>query len=280
MKKERTKKWTRKLFLLGAMILLFAMPVQAKAAASKKSLSMNKQYTKYDVTNDGKKDTILLTPVEGSYDYYSGLKIQVNGKTAYTIKNQYVYSFSAQLLTLSNNKAFLWVRGSGDNGDGTNLILQYNQKSGKFKKSADFESLFSKYGSHVYSKVKSVNGKKIVVNIYMVSFSLGTISFDVTYSYNSGSLKRSNSMSNCKVLNGGKKHNNLTANKNLTAYSKKSLSGKKYTIKKGKKVTISGFYLNGSKFLYKMKVSGNTRWMAFSKKVPSTYLFTDVFYAG
>ncbi|MCD7735843.1 MAG: hypothetical protein LUI07_02580, partial [Lachnospiraceae bacterium] len=180
-----------KLFLLFAAVLLCSLfsPGADAKAASNRTLSTGRTYTAYDVTGDGKADTIRLT--KGgytSYDMYTSLTVTVNGSTAYTYKDAYYYGFSVKLLTLNNGKVFLFITGWGDNDDGSAHLLQYKNSTKKFKKIADFGTMFYKYGFHVNSNVQSVSGNKIVIRTNLMSYSLAGVSFDMTFSYKSGSL--------------------------------------------------------------------------------------------
>ena len=96
-------------FIVCAMILSVGMPQAAYAKnanvknPAKAKLSLNTTYNGYDVTGDGKADTIRISSVSLEADEWNvGLKVEINGKKVLYKKDCYYYGIEASLCTLKN----------------------------------------------------------------------------------------------------------------------------------------------------------------------------------
>lgn len=286
MKREKSLKSLKSLLtvlLFCAAAVFFCPGGQVSAAAGVKKLSMGAQYQSFDITGDRKNDTVKFTGSK-EYDRYQRIRIYVNGKQAASIKLSYVYSIDLELITLSNGKPFLFLSGSGDNGDGERLILQYKNK--KLKKIIDVDSLWSKYGGHPYATVQSVKGNKVVLRQSLMSYSLGAgLQCDFTYKYQGGTLKRDGNTAkiirlSCLEYSGKKCY---TAQKSIPVYKNAGSTAKKsFTIKKGQGVYATAVWVKGKKMWIKVRVNGKTGWIPASKKyyLDSQKPFKEIMYAG
>jgi len=280
----------KNLFLLSAIVFFAGMLIPGRnvqaATAGVYTLATGKQYTQYDVTGDGKADKVKLTATGLSWDYNappSTLKIKVNGKTAYTLKTTIgVYEFDVKLLTLSNGKAYLFLDAAADaDMYHVTYILQYKKSSGKFKIVYDIQNLFQKYNPYVIAESQSVSGKKIVIRLNFMNYTLGGVYCDLTFKYESGSLTQKASMSISKIVsNRTNSGRTLTANKSMTAYKTATLKSKSFTITAGTKVTVSAFSYKNGKLAIKVQANGKTGWIAAATSYSSTQPFKEVYYAG
>ncbi|MCD8020110.1 MAG: hypothetical protein LUF92_11160, partial [Clostridiales bacterium] len=109
------------MLLAGFALLLglFLIPKTNTEAASKVSLSTGTTYTSYDVTGDGKTDSLRLAGGRycgyGAYEY---LYVYVNNQLAYTVYDSDGCIYKGNILTLNNGKQYLYLQGSGDSSYG------------------------------------------------------------------------------------------------------------------------------------------------------------------
>lgn len=133
------------------LVCIHSGKVQA-ANPSRVSLEPGVLYTSYDATGDGIPDKITI--VTHSYEkdavVKDGLKIYVNDKVAYQIKNEEFFSVTLELCTLQNGKVYIYLYvGSEDYNAPACGMFQY--KNGNLVKVLDFQT-FYKYGGHKSEK--------------------------------------------------------------------------------------------------------------------------------
>lgn len=276
------------LFVLAFAVILLVYPHKVQANPQIVKLRTNKTYKSYDITGDKKKDTIKVKIHKNSrYDYYDSLTVTVNGKNAYSFKNQFFYAgpydnVDIILYTLKNGKPFLYLYAQADNGDGPVCgVFQY--KSGKLKEIINFQTFFKDYGIHQSGEVVTINGNSITVRYYVMSFALGPCYVTYNYLYKNGTLCRTSNTANFeKIYSYGKITNTFISNKMITAYTSVSAKRKAFTMKKGAIVQVDKCYCNGKSFLIRVKYKGKYGWI----KAQKGYLdeknrqFSNVTYAG
>ena len=189
-------------FIVCAMILSVGMPQAAYAKnanvknPAKAKLSLNTTYNGYDVTGDGKADTIRISSVSLEADEWNvGLKVEINGKKVLYKKDCYYYGIEASLCTLKNGKVYLYLYNPGDDGDAYYCGL-YQYKNGKLKCVLNMNKFYGsgKLGYHTNGEVKAVSGNKITVGIYQQNYELGGISVYFDYIYSKGKLVQSSNV--------------------------------------------------------------------------------------
>lgn len=275
---QNVKRSMGMLCAIAMFVCLLFVPVQKAEAATAgmTTLKVNKTYTSYDITGDGKKDTIKITPQKVKGEYTS-LVISVNGKKT-TVKGHY-YSVTTKLITLSNGKKYLWVRGQSDNNDDPFQAL-YKYSSGKMKKALDFSSKIKNFGKHPGTIVTKVSGNKIYVEQFLMSAPLGSVGFNYTYEYKSGSFSRTSSTASIKYvscLNGGYG----TLKKSKILYTSSSCTKKYKTLAKSTKVKPLKIYMNGTTIsVYVKTKSGSTGWLKCSRSFSNGTLLKECYYAG
>lgn len=274
------------LFTFALCVLFMASGVQASAAAGTQTLNAGKTYKSFDLTGDGKKDTVTFQAKETAY-CYSELLIYVNGKLAYDnteLKNHYSYSVELKLIRLKNGKTFLYMYAPGDNGDGPCVVLQY--KKGALKEIIDLTTLMKGYGNHENGSVKSVSGNKVVFSVHLMSYELGAgLVCNMEYKYQSGTLKRAGSTAKIEKVRFGQ--NSMTAGKSFTAYKEPGSKTAKFKVQAGQKVTFPRIWLKNKKMWVEVKVNGKTGWIEAAKKGYTVFgtggnppKFKEVTYAG
>ena len=272
--------------LLFFSLLCFADPeiVQAENPQIVK-LKTNKTYTSYDITGDKKKDTIRINIYKHrEYDYYDALSVVINGKTAYSFKNQFFYGdeVKIKLYTLKNGKPFLYLYAPANNYDGPVCgVFQY--KNGKLKEIINFQTFFGEYGAHQTGDVIAIKGNTITTRYYVMSFVLGPCYVRYSYTYKNGTLVRTSNITNFeKLYSYGRLTKTFYANKNLTAYTSVSAGKKAFTVKRGGAVLVDKCYCNGKSMLVRVKYKGKYGWIKAAKGYPgeSNKQFSNVMYAG
>ncbi|MCD8330589.1 MAG: hypothetical protein LUC27_07950, partial [Lachnospiraceae bacterium] len=258
--------------LFCLMMAAFLLPTSSVRAANptKKTLSTNTTYTKYDITGDKKADKILIkTTGDSSTGDGSGLAIYINGKKCFSFSDEYYFldQVTAQLYTLKNGKNFLYLYTPENNGDSpVCAVLQY--KSGKLKKVIDFNTTLQKYGYHCSGSVVKVDGNKMTVKFEIMSYTTAYTVLKYTYTYKDGTLKRSAKTTSVKV-GYDSTSSTLTTAKSLKLYKSPTSESSCSTLKKGKKVKVTGAYVKSGKFCLKIKTSGKSYWIKCKKTYPS-----------
>ena len=243
--------------------------------------STTKTFKKYDITGDGKADTLKIEA--GAYK----VRLYVNGKLRKTVKKSYAYDYEVKYLRTSTKHPFLYVAATYDNGDGAQRLLQY--KNGTFKVIAK-EGGFAD-ARWVTAKAKGKNVK--VTYEWDSSYTTGCTYLTYTYKWKKGTLTRtSRTTSNIHVYSweagmSSVKKPWLTLQASVKIY--KTAGGKKKvaTVKTGAKLKVVAITVKkGNKVYFKVKTkAGKTGWMAErtdylrnsdGSYVGSGYLFAEV----
>ena len=274
MNNTRTHALALALFTLVAFALacacMAALPAQAHAAkaVNKTLLSVNnygdmasvttKTFKKYDVTGDGKADTLKIEAGDGK------ARIYVNGKLRKTFKQSLAYNYEVTYLRTSGKHPFLFVQATGDDDEGPQRLLQY--KNGTFK-------TIAKEGG--FTDARWVTAKATGNNVKVTyqwdsSYTTGYTNLTYTYKWKKGTLKRtSRTTSNIHVVSweegmGLVKKPWLTLQASVKLY--KTAGGKKKvaTAKTGAKLKVVAISVKkGNKVYFKVKTkAGKTGWMA------------------
>ena len=168
---------------MAIMMLLMSSNVYG---ATLKSATVSKTKTyRWDLTHDGKADSVKFVIAKDNYNMINKLQIHVNGKKAYSISDLYVYRIQIQYVKISNSKEFLYVVGRGDsNTPYIRKIFRYDTASQKLVEAADL----SQYSGAVRG-IKKVSGNRLTI-AYECGISLaGRIKWNYIYEYNSAKKK-------------------------------------------------------------------------------------------
>jgi hypothetical protein len=254
------------IFLLAVGMFLGVLdctPVQA-ATASFVTLKDGKTYTKYDVTGDGKKDTVSFkSEMKNVFTF----RAYVNKKCALTVElDDYPYYYTTiKLITLKNGKKYLYLHLAGDDDDGPYDLYTY--KNGKFKKEVNLIKNVPN-GYMPTPEISKVSGNKIYFKTTYCTDVVGGMRYNFTYQYKSGKLKLTSNT--FKVTGYGisskggiaKKAGTFSLAKSVKLYSKKTLKGKTFTLSKGTKVKVTKIYITSKTVSYYVKASnGKSGWL-------------------
>lgn len=261
------------------MVLMVGLSVHAEAANPKKaSLKSGKTYTKYDITGDGKADSIRIVKSGGDQYYKSNLSIYVNNAVAYSFTDEFYYDVDVKLYTLKNKKVIVYVYAESDNYDGPVCGL-FRYKNGQLNKLVDLQSFYP-YGMHSFGEVTKVSGNTLQIKVFSMSWALGTVEMQYTLKYRNGTMVPSSKTG--KVI-GYKSESWLTAKKNIQLYTGAASSKKAFVLKKGVSAKVTSCYINKTNVRFKVRLSnGKTGWFKASKKPLSDGrgLFNECWYAG
>lgn len=239
------------------------------------------KYTKYDITNDGKKDIIQLKKLGKEAGWYNYFKVYINEKCALSIKENF-YDTDVQYIQLSNGKAYLVIHLVGDDDVGPNDLYMY--KKGKLKKVVDLiKPISGIMGYHSGAEIRSVKGNKVYVDMESISYGLAYMKYEAIYNYKAGKL----------VLQ-GKKHkilgysayplndigiHTLTSTKAIQLYKSAQLKQKSIKLKTGTKLKVKMCYISDKKIsFYVETLSGKKGW--FRSPKDTTKMFKETMYAG
>lgn len=270
-----------KTFVTLAMFCLFCCLITLTSSAAnpkRVTLKPGTTYTKYDITGDGKADTIQISTTKDAYDVYTGFSLKINGKSAFTVRNDHFYSTDIKLYTLQNKKAFVYLYLEADNSDGPACGL-FKYSNGRLKQVVNFQNFF-KYGMHNCGKVTSVSKNTLKVELYSMSWAFGPTTLKYTFKYKNGTLVPASRIGKVSVNAIGSKYG--TAKQSIQLYRTATSNRKKLKITAGQRFKITDCYVKGSNIRFKVKLSnGKTGWLKSPKKYFSNGPFiSESFYAG
>lgn len=267
------------IFFATVFCILLLFPAVAEAGNPKEAVLLpNYTYKEYDVTGNGRKDSIKIKRTKGIN--YNTVSVIINGKRCAAYRDKSLDgSVTAELYTLQNGKPFLflWIVEEDLNGPVCG-IFQY--KSGKLKPVINcykFGGKKNQYGTSTHCDNIKVKGNTMTVDFWMMNWTVSRMCCRYCYIYKDGTLKRqSDQASAVKVITGSV----MTAEKNVKVY--KNPVGKKtlYLLRKGKKIKVIGAYEKSGQFSLKIRDMSNGKigWIRCLKKYPSQKLFKEVMY--
>lgn len=239
-------------FLIG----LFAVIPQSVRAESVK-LSVGKTYTRYDVTNDGTADSIKVKIYKTDSDeYYDGVQIYVNGKKAYSAKDQFYHAYARIQYSDSGTEYLeLWTSTDGD-GVEFHKLLKY--KSGKLK------SVLNLCRVQGFGTIEKIQKDKIKVSYQHCYYTtIGLADFEYTYTNHNGKWTESKYGTNPAVYvqNSTKTTTKLTAAKSFKTYS--TVGGKTvaFTVHKGNTVQVKKCRVYKYAAYIQLKCGSKTGWI-------------------
>ena len=260
---------------------------------------VNSSYSNYDITGDGKADTIkvktLGTMAPGTYSgqptHYDGLAIYVNGREALKLTKKAFNTshdgYALQLATLNNGKVFLYVRSKWYNQlDTTNRLYRY--KSGKLVLAKDLikiadsrdglksdGTIARSYGLRGPNGI-TVSGNRIVAKGMLANSLVGSGAFDINLLYKKGKLILSPRTSSLDISSyTHPSTQTLTAKRSIAAYKSTTGSKKAFTIKKGQKVTIKKISIRNKNPRVQVKVGKKTGWIKLIRDVSGLWSYNS-----
>lgn len=261
------------LLALGALALSPAVAHAAPKAtkgAEIHTLKENQTYTKYDITGDGRPDSIM---VESYYDYYGqSSRFYVNINDSYWAFDTYHYGVTARLVKLANGTPYLFLRAWADNDDAEVCGL-YQNKGNRLKRVVDCNKGFgTKIGFHPGGDIKKVSGNSITFSFTQMAYYTGRTYADFTYKYKNGTLKKTSNVGKLQV--GFKKaKNTYKALKKIKVYKNTKCKSVKFTIKKGQKVKFLKAYVKGNTVRFQVRAGGKTGWVKLPTSGNSSLMY-------
>lgn len=252
---------------MAIMMLLMSSNVYG---ATLKSATVSKTKTyKWDLTHDGKSDSVKFVIAKDNYGMLNKLQIHVNGKKAYSASNLYVYRIEVQYVKISNSREFLYVVGRGDsNAPCIRKIFRYDTASKKLVEAADL----SQYSGAVKG-IKKVSGNSLTIAYECGPGLTGRVKWNYIYEYNSAKrkfiLKSSTAAVKCAfTYDPGDgytsyfKKNMYKTAKRVTVYSDKLCTKNRSVIPAGKWLTMKNVFVNrAGKMSIQFKYGNKTVWI-------------------
>lgn len=240
--------------------------VLASDEAKRIKLQEGKTYSKYDITGDGKKDELIVSRykdewddgIYNQYDDYDGVRVYLNGKRVYQKKTGDVW-IQSNLFVLKNGTVFLEVCAYGESDRlSIGKLLQY--KSGKMVAVLDF------FGIQGEGGVEKIENNSITLHYWDCYQTLGSASFDYTYTYKDGKWQESKYGKICRVNIYSDDHTwtqtkKLKAKRSFTAYKAVNSKKKAVKVKKGDTVKILKCYVYKNKIYFQISCNGKKGWI-------------------
>lgn len=264
MKKVRSMLFMCLVFMAACM--LQSQDVHAEEVG-KYELPDTRTNVEYDVTGDGKPDTVKIEKTNYDDYGYEGFKIVINGETVLNETKVYYYSLGS-VFVQTKGHSYFFISLYGDNDDGPEMIYEYVDK--RLVKRAnlgeDIGNLFYHYNGVILSVEPNAINLKVAGQTDMLSgtemsFTYkvglnGELSFDkeivnVSYTKQRYSYK----------TNKDTKSKYLIAAKKIPVYRNTTGSEKSFTIEKGTKLKITKVYMKGKGRYYCITKSGKKGWI-------------------
>ncbi len=255
------------------MAIMMVLMSSSVYGATLKSATVSKTGTyKWDLTHDGKADSVQFILIKDRYNMYTNkIQINVNGKKAYSVSKLNIYNIEVKYVKISNSKEFLYVVGRGDsNSPYISKIFRYDTTSKKLIEAADL----SKYSGAV-NGIEKVSGNNLTIS-YKCGISLtGRIKWNYVYEYNSAKKKFVLKSSTAAVKSDFLydpgdgytsyfKKNMFKTAKRITVYSDKLCTRKAFTVPSGKWMTMKKIYVNpAGKISIQFKYGNKTVWIPY-----------------
>ena len=258
--------------LLLMLVTLWACSLTTQAAAYYKNLlsqsSKASTFSAYDITNDGKADTITITPTKAGYSY-NRIKVFINGKSALNWSTKApIYSWSVQYLHLTNSREYLYIHGHGDsNMPYLQCIYAYNSSNGQLAKVYDFSS---EYFSKSATTIDKVTSKSFRIVCACQPSLVGYVKFSLTYKVSGSTFKRSTSKATVKstlTYDAGDGYTKYFKKSQFKLVSKTNLlksagsSKKAFTAPAGAVLTMKKITVKNNIFYIQFKYKGKTGWL-------------------
>lgn len=272
------------IFLTVIMLMISGKDVKA-SNPTEVTLEVDRTYSSYDLTGNGKKDEIEIKTEKNDYGYLNKVFVVINGKRKVSFTHETVGDglfVSAKLFTLKNKKSFLYLK-IGDIDEVTYFCGIYQYKSGKLEQVIDGRNFLGKAGKYgtkygSYAIVKKVQGNMLVVDFYMNSYTLGPSYYRYQFIYKNGTLKCKNlqsvniNNSSYKITTMSGSKSKVTVAEKIKVYTKPDGKKVSYILKKGEKVKLLAAYIKSEKFFLKIKSlkKGKIGWIKCLKKLPSS----------
>lgn len=257
-----------------ALTCAVAAPAQAHAATATKDITLVKAHAvaksgtleqttkKYDVTGDGKADSLEVVANAKS------VRIYVNGSLAKKLKpSSGQPKVTVRYLRTAGKQPLLYVKYATNKAGDSPLLLMYS--GGKLKKAVGTVPIAKKYlyetTDYGISDVK-VKGRTVKVTYYLSTWTTGTMKATVSYKFSGGKLKRVGNVVPAKsdYSSWSVKSPWMTTWDKTVFYKAPDSKKKAFTSKfMSTKVKLTGMCIKGGKVYFRFKTkAGKTGWLA------------------
>ncbi|MBO6047644.1 MAG: hypothetical protein J6P61_07890 [Erysipelotrichaceae bacterium] len=265
--------------LLVALICMTMMLCQAagmnrvEAASKKKEIyhfyasggGFEKTTKGYDICGSTKKDTITIDATASNYSDIIKVTIKINGYEN-ILSNVHGDTIFIHHIKLKNGKRFLLVNMSY--GKSTFSLKLYKcSKSGQLSVAKDFKYDMPGLTSTTVSP-SSKSSNHLTLKAYLEFFTEGTpATIKISAKYKSTKYKTPSTwtVTSVKTDDGV---NKLYAADKLTAYKSAGSTKKKFTISKGKKITLKSITRKNYVYWYKVKYGKKTGYVKDNQEYP------------
>lgn len=277
--------------------------MQAQASSNKEAnvtlISRGNRFTNatfkgYDITGDGKADSIKFVATGISNSFAKTLRVYVNNKLCCTAKGQYGNGFivgnvTAKYLRMKNGKPFLLLKCDANNGDGSHDVLQY--MNGKLKSVASCTILPEGFGNHRQIDDAVASGNTIKVTFHYMTLTAGSVKMTYDYKLKKGKLTKSSVVSSglsyyaSTSTERGYGQAYVQARKTFKTYASTNLKKAKFKVKTNQQVRITkARFTSKALYLRITTKSGKSGWMRALTKGLGRYggetLFAGTYTAG
>ena len=279
--------------LSGILAASMAVPVQAFAGS--RPLKTIKTIKSYDITGNGKKDTIRVKARKDINGCYQDVTVYINGKKKYS-SPVFGCSWSVKVsaFRLKNKKVFLAIDAKQDNDGHACRVLQY--KKGKLHSVLNGYKVVSIKGSDSADAVYTgKRGNTVTMRAAVMSPTIGNYTCSVKYTYKNGAFRRTaytHKVYHNYVMSSHDLDSNLKVQNKIKLYSKPGKLSSQQLVP-GDSVRINAVHFAGRQTWYRAKASGKNYWIkgitnkkyyAYQESVnwehPGNGMFSNMMLAG
>lgn len=177
------KKKILSFFALSILLIVFTGCFTVNAAQkSIVKLKVDRTYTQYDITNDGKKDKVRIKKIGGE-NYWGKVSyaLYINNKKLYTWKSKSYQNFSATLIRVSSKKQFIDIKLIGDSDHVSYNKVFYCKSSKMICVKNIMSAIRGNFNIRFDSQVKAATSKYIKYNLVAEPGGIGLINCTAIY---------------------------------------------------------------------------------------------------
>jgi hypothetical protein len=291
----KRKRMTKSAAIVLSGILAASMAVPVQAFAGSRPLKTIKTIRSYDITGDGKKDTIRVKARKDRQGGYQDVTVYINGKKKYS-NPVFGCSWSVKVsaFRLKNKKVFLAIDAKQDNDCHACRVLQY--KKGKLHSVLNGYKVVSIKGNDAGDAVYTgKKGNTVTMRAAVVSPTIGNYSCYVKYKYKNGAFHRTantHKVYNNYAMSADNDTKDLKVQSKIRLYTKPGKPSSRQLVP-GDTVRINAVHFAGRQTWYRAKVSGKNYWIkgitnkkyyAYQESVdweqPGNGMFSNIVMAG
>lgn len=243
-----------------------------------------KTYSTYDVTGDGKWDTMKWIVI--SDENGDTLQITVNDEVVYAYTNEDCNGWKLGLIRLDNGKTVFDISSMSSNDYVViHKLFEYSNES--LKVIYDMQKAGARYAYRYDETVDKVKGNMIYVNASGQFYTTGKLNYKMRLKYAGGKIKRMSNSASCTGYDPFAyhkfygDHKKWTVNKKIKVYKQIGKKKTAYTLKNGNIITITKIIFDGKKVWFQVKnQKGKKGYIPAAKKHPKKDYFKEAFFVG